>query len=82
MGKADLRHLESCQFKTLIRADVPMVKCPEHGSQTVAAGNVSVHSGTTASFRQTIPPITLQRDEVPFAFVRSDRDGMNFLRYW
>lgn len=30
------RHLDSCQFKTLIRADVPVVQCPEHGSQTVA----------------------------------------------
>jgi transposase len=30
------RHLDSCQFKTLIRADVPVVTCPEHGSQTVA----------------------------------------------
>jgi transposase len=30
------RHLDSCQFKTLIRADVPVVRCPEHGSQTVA----------------------------------------------
>lgn len=30
------RHLDSCQFKTLIRADVPVVLCPEHGSQTVA----------------------------------------------
>jgi transposase len=29
------RHLDSCQFKTLIRADVPVVMCPEHGSQTV-----------------------------------------------
>ncbi len=30
------RHLDSCQFKTVIRADVPVVICPEHGSQTVA----------------------------------------------
>ena len=30
------RHLDSCQFQTLIRADVPVVKCPEHGCQTVA----------------------------------------------
>jgi transposase len=30
------RHLDSCQFKTFIRADVPVVKCLEHGSQTVA----------------------------------------------
>lgn len=30
------RHLDSCQFKTFIRADVPVVRCAEHGSQTVA----------------------------------------------
>ena len=34
--KRTWRHLDSCQFKTLIRADVPVVRCPEHGSQTVA----------------------------------------------
>ena len=31
------RHLDSCQFKTVIVADVPRVKCEEHGSQVVAA---------------------------------------------
>ena len=30
------RHLDSCQFKTVIVSRVPIVKCPEHGSQTVA----------------------------------------------
>jgi len=30
------RHLDSCQFKTLIVARVPRVICPEHGAQTVA----------------------------------------------
>ena len=30
------RHLDSCQFKPVIRADVPVVLCPAHGSQTVA----------------------------------------------
>ena len=29
------RHLDSCQFKTVITADVPRVKCEEHGSQVV-----------------------------------------------
>jgi transposase len=29
------RHLDSCQFKTIVVADVPRVKCPQHGSQTV-----------------------------------------------
>ena len=30
------RHLDSCQFQTIIVARVPVVKCPEHGTQTVA----------------------------------------------
>lgn len=30
------RHLDSCQFKTIIAARVPVVKCPAHGAQTVA----------------------------------------------
>ena len=25
------RHLDTCQFKTLLVADVPRVECPEHG---------------------------------------------------
>lgn len=29
------RHLDSCQFKTYLVADVPRVICPEHGSVTV-----------------------------------------------
>ena len=29
-------HLDTCQCRTLIRADVPVVKCPQHGVQTVA----------------------------------------------
>jgi transposase len=30
------RHLDSCQFKTILVADVPRVACPVHGTQTVA----------------------------------------------
>ena len=30
------RHLDSCQFQTILVAEVPRVKCPEHGTQTVA----------------------------------------------
>jgi transposase len=29
------RHMDSCQFKTVLVASVPMVECPEHGAQTV-----------------------------------------------
>jgi transposase len=30
------RHLDSCQFQTIIVARVPVVRCPAHGAQTVA----------------------------------------------
>ena len=30
------RHLDSCQFQTIIVSRVPSVRCPDHGSQTVA----------------------------------------------
>ena len=30
------RHLDSCQFKTVLVSRVPIVRCPDHGSQTVA----------------------------------------------
>lgn len=29
------RHLDSCQFKTVLEAAVPVVECSEHGAQTV-----------------------------------------------
>lgn len=29
------RHLDSCQFKTIVVARVPRVRCPQHGSQVV-----------------------------------------------
>jgi transposase len=29
------RHLDSCQFQTIVEAPVPVVDCPEHGAQTV-----------------------------------------------
>lgn len=29
------RHLDSCQFKTILEASVPVVECTEHGAQTV-----------------------------------------------
>jgi transposase len=30
------RHLDSCQFKTILSAKVPRVNCPEHGVKTVS----------------------------------------------
>ena len=30
------RHLDSCQFKTILIAQVPRVNCPEHGVKSVS----------------------------------------------
>ena len=29
------RHMDTCQFKTILEAAVPVVECAEHGAQTV-----------------------------------------------
>lgn len=29
------RHLDTCQFTTIVEADVPRIMCPEHGCQTL-----------------------------------------------
>lgn len=56
--------------------------CTAFDGYSPAVGNLSVHSGTAATLSQTIPPIKLQRDKVYCAFIRSDGDGMNFVRHY
>ena len=56
--------------------------CTAFDGYSPAVGNLSVHSGTSASLKQSIPPVTLQRDKIYCAFVRSDGDGMNFIRHY
>ena len=56
--------------------------CTAFDGYSPAVGNLSVHSGTSASLSQSIPPAKLQRDKVYCAFIRSDGDGMNFIRYY
>lgn len=46
------RHLDSCQFKTILVADVPRVKCPEHGTVTVQVPWSEKHSRFTALFER------------------------------
>lgn len=46
-------HLDTCQFMTLVEADVPRVMCPEHGCQTLPvpwAGSGSRYSLLFESF--------------------------------
>jgi hypothetical protein len=56
--------------------------CTAFDAYSPTVGNLSVHSGTTATLRQAVPPIKLQRDKVYFAFIRSDGDGWNFQRHY
>ena len=57
--------------------------CTSHDGYSPTVGNISVHSRTSATLR---PPqaqlVKLRRDKVYFACLRSDGDGMNFLRHF
>ena len=46
------RHLETCQFKTIVEAKVPRVKCAEHGTTTVQVPWADKHSRFTALFER------------------------------
>lgn len=48
------RHLDTCQFKTLLVADVPRVECPEHGVVTVGVPWSEPGSGFTALFEALV----------------------------
>lgn len=54
------RHLDTCQFKTIIEARVPRVKCPEHGTVTVRVPWAESHGRFTALFERLA--IDLLRD--------------------
>lgn len=46
------RHLDSCQFKTILEARVPRVKCMEHGTVTVQVPWAEKHGRFTALFER------------------------------
>ena len=46
--KRSWRHLDTCQFKTMVEADVPRVKCSTHGVVQVAVPWAEPGSGFTA----------------------------------
>jgi transposase len=46
------RRLDSCQFKTIIVADVPRVECAQHGTQMVPAPGAEPRSRFTAWFER------------------------------
>jgi len=48
------RHLDTCQFKTILVADVPRVACPQHGVVTVEVPWAEPGSGFTALFEALV----------------------------
>ena len=48
------RHLDTCQYKTMLVADVPRIQCPEHGIVTVAVPWSESGSGFTALFEALV----------------------------
>ena len=48
------RHLDTCQYKTILVADAPRVKCQEHGVVTVAVPWAAPGSGYTAMFEALV----------------------------
>ena len=56
--------------------------CTAFDAYSPTVGNLSVHSGTTATLHQAVPPVKLEPDKVYLAFMRSDGDGWNFQRHY
>ena len=48
------RHLDTCQLKTLLVADVPRMQCAEHGVVTVSVPWAEPGSGFTALFEALV----------------------------
>lgn len=51
-GERQWRHLDSCQFKTYLRARTPRVECAEHGVRQVALPWAEPHSRFTSLFER------------------------------
>ncbi len=50
--KRHWRHLDSCQFKTIVAAQIPRVNCPEHGVRNVQVPWAAKHSRFTILFER------------------------------
>lgn len=48
------RHLDTCQFQTILAADVPRVECPEHGVRQIRVPWAEPGSGFTALFEALV----------------------------
>ena len=54
------RHLDSCQFQTIILSRVPVVKCPVHGCQTVAVPWAEKYARFTRLFERLAIDVMLE----------------------
>lgn len=54
------RHMDTCQYKTILVADVPRVKCEEHGTQLVRVPWAEKHGRFTALFERLAIDIMLE----------------------
>ena len=58
------RHLDTCQFKTILRARAPRVKCPEHGVKTVQVPWAEKHGRFTLLFERFAIDVLLSTQTV------------------
>ena len=49
-SEREWRHLDSCQFKTILRASIPRVNCPQHGVKQVRVPWAEANSRFTILF--------------------------------
>lgn len=52
--KREWRHLDTCQFKTILVADIPRTQCPEHGVHQISVPWAEPGSGFTALFERLV----------------------------
>jgi len=52
--RREWRHLDTCQFKTILVADIPRTKCPEHGVHQIIVPWAEPGSGFTALFERLV----------------------------
>ncbi len=50
------RHLDTCQFQTILIADVPRTQCSDHGVKTIQVPWAEPNSGFTALFEALVEP--------------------------
>lgn len=62
------RHLDTCQFQTLVHAGVPRVRCPTHGVKTVTVPWAERHARFTRLFERLA--IAWLREATPAAVAR------------